>query len=75
MLLRTEPNNLFSLQQKLAIRNALHTIVLHLDQAQIENSDIKSKLMRQVRLISELVSLAPQPPPEKAQPSVFHNRT
>jgi hypothetical protein len=74
VLLRAD-NNLFSLQQKLAIRNALHMIVLHLDQAQITNSDIKPKIIRQVQLISELVSLASQPPPEQTQRRLFHNRT
>jgi hypothetical protein len=71
VLLRAQHNNLFSLQQKLAIRNALHMIVLHLDQVQITNSDIKPKIIRQVQLISELVSLAPQPPPEQTHPQTF----
>ena len=74
MLLRTEPNNLFSLQQELAIRNALHKIVLYLECA--EKSDLKNKVTRQIELISELVSLAPQPPPKQTQTRrVSHNRT
>ena len=75
MLLRAQYNNLFSLQQKPAIRSALHVIVLRLDQVQITNSDLKPKIIRQVQLISELVSLAPQPPPEQTHRRLFHNRT
>jgi hypothetical protein len=72
VLLRAEPTNVFSLQQKLAIRNALHKIVLYLDCA--ENSDLKKKVTREVELISDLISLAPQPPPEQTQTKISHNR-
>jgi hypothetical protein len=71
VLLRPEPTNLFSLQQKLAIRNALHKIVLHLDCA--EKSDLKKNVTREVELILELIALAPQPPPEQTT-RIFHSR-